>query len=219
MYRALGVFFCIIFVVGINGAWIKQPASIDENAVELTQLTEKFWSLKPTIFKRTKPVVYCQIIDQCCDDEDRLEAVSLMSQYIDGTDRYSFAEVLLTCMNSTTAHEENQLCSSIIESIIPLRITYQNSDVQKYIHITNKYDKLLDNLLDYILSTCNSEEIYALLCLSNEKLVKTCAGRILQNIYDDHYKSYEAVVMYTKQVLIDLNQQLSEALITNTNIK
>ncbi len=217
MHLILLLWFFTIFMGGINGASLKHPVSIDENAIELTQLTEKFWSLKPDILKRTKPVVYCQIIDQCCDGEDRLEAVSLISQYIDGTDKYSLAEVLLTCMNSTTANKADQLCSSIIESIIPLRIMYQNSDVQKYINITSKYDKLLNNILDYILSTCNSEEIYALLCLSNEKLVEKCTGKILQKIYDDHYESYEAVMVYTKQVLIDLNQQLSEAFIPNTN--
>jgi hypothetical protein len=209
MYRVLFALFCIIFVVGINGAWLKQLTSIDEDANELAQLAEEFWSLKPAILKRAKPFVYCQIIDQCCNDEDRSEAVSLMGQYIYGSDGYQFAELMLTCMNPTASNKSNKLCLSTVESIVSLRTIYQNPDVKKYISITRNYEKELISIHNYVLSTCNSEEIQAYFCLSNKKLVETCSGKILQKIYDNVYTNYEEFVADTKQALIDINQQLS----------
>jgi len=219
MHRVFDTLFCIIFVISINGVWLKPPASIDTDAIELTQLMEKFWSLKPIIFKRTRPWVYCQVIDKCCEDEDRSEAVSLISQYLDGTNRYRFIEVIITCMSSSTLNKADQLCSSIFESIIPARITYQNSDVKKYIRIIRKYKKELDNIFDQILSTCNSEEVHAFFCLSNKKLMETCVVKILQKLYDDDDddKNDQDFIVNTKQLLIDLNQQLSEAFIENTD--
>ncbi len=217
MHRILITLFCIIFVVGINGAWLKPLTSIDEDAIAITQLLEKFWSLKPAILKNTRPLVYCQIIDQCCEDEDRSKAISLMSQYIDGTDRYSFTEVMYTCINLTASNKADESCSSILTSVVPPRIAYSNSDVKKYFDIISKYVKELDHYFYDITLTCNSEETHAVLCSSDRKLIEICTGKILQKIYDDNDKNYQAIMMNTKRVLIDLHQQLFEAFIENTN--
>lgn len=209
----------IIFVVGINGAWLKESGSTNEDAIELTELIVKLWSLKPDVMKRARPLVYCRIINECCDDEERSEAISLMGQVIHGTPEYHFAEIMLTCINSTTANQANELCSSIVDSIISMRMASKYSNMKKYFDITNKYDKELNNLVNYILSTCNSEEIHAFFCLSNKKLMEICSGRVLQTIYDDDYKNYQETITNTKQILINLNQQLSRAFIKNNNVE
>jgi hypothetical protein len=74
------ILFCIVFGSIINEDWI---ISIDEDATELTQLFEEFWSLKPDVLKEEGPLAVCQFIDQCCKDEDRSRAISTLIDSMD----------------------------------------------------------------------------------------------------------------------------------------
>jgi hypothetical protein len=219
MNRIFISLFCISFFVDINGASIEQTVSINEDAIEIGELTEKLWSLKPAVLNNRKPLIYCQIIDKCCNDEDRDEAISLMSQFMDGTGKTRFVQIINTCMHSTNSNEGNQLCQTVVQSIIPSRIPYQNSNVEKYFDILSRSNRQLGGFFNHIISSCNSEELHALFCLSNKKLVENCAGKILQKIYDDDYENYQTIMLNTKRVLTDLNQQLSKAFIKNANTK
>lgn len=219
MYRVLIVLLCIIFVNEINGVSLRQWISIDEDTIELTELIGKFWSLKPNTLKRTKPLIYCRMIDTCCDEEDRLEAISSMSDFIHGNGEIYFAEIMLTCLNSTVSNHPDSLCSSVVDSILSLRMASKYSDVKKYLDITSKYDKDIKNLINSILSTCNNEEIHSFFCLSQKKLMETCMNKVLQRIYNDNHVTYEDIIINTKQILFNLNQQLSQIFIKNINIE
>jgi hypothetical protein len=212
MPRHVVALFCITFIVVVHGASRKTPASIDKDAIEMAQLVEKLWSFKPAIIKRAKPLVYCQVIDHCCEEEDRSKAISLMDLSMDEND---FKNVMERCMNTTTSNQENQLCLTVLNSIVPEWTTYMSSDVRNY---TDTVDKYMYKLQFNIPFACNSEEIHAFICSSNTKLVGSCARKTLEEIYDYNYKNYGKTIKYIKQTLMDANQELSKIFIKNTNV-
>jgi hypothetical protein len=215
MYRFITALFCMIFLSGINGAWLTLPTSVDEDAITLTRLAEEFWSLKPAVFQNKGPLVLCQVIDECCATDDRAKAVSLMVSSItdENRSRNRYARILNTCINST-----DQSCPPLFNLISPSITLQEKSDIKQHRRIIMNYDTKLNDLINRVNESCNNEEIHALLCLSDTKLVKTCINKILRSIYDvDGYKVYHEYVVETKQTLIDVNQQLSELFIKNTN--
>jgi hypothetical protein len=213
MHRIVFSLFCIIFVVGAHGAAPKILAPIHKDAIELTQLAEKIWSLKPAIFKRTKPCVYCEVIDQCCEKKHRSEAISFFDQPI--VTNNDFENLIEQCINTTTSNKEKQLCPGIIKSIVPWWIANENPDIKKYQYILMKY---LNNITEFdnIRGNCNGEEIHAFMCSSNTKLVKSCAGKLLQEIYDNDYKNYRKTIKSLKNTLINADQELSKEFIQKT---
>ncbi len=217
MHSMFAILFCFAIVVGINGAWLKQPASINKDAVELTQLLEKLWSLKPDILNRLKPFVYCEIMDKCCEDKDRVEAISIMSQYIINTDDGRFEQIMQTCMNSSTSNMPDHVCSSIVKSIVSIETVYRDSNVRKYLDIIDRHGIGLSGIIDQIQLTCNSEEFHAFACLSNKKLMEKCANKVLQKIYNLDYKNYQKIIENAKQLMTEVNQQISTALTKDTN--
>jgi hypothetical protein len=217
MYSIVIALIFINFVGDINGALLKSPASIDEDAVELAQLIQKLWSFRPALLQRTKPVVYCEFIDECCATEDRLEAISLIGQYSSSYARYHFNQIMATCMNSTRLQRENPFCSSFSGSIISQRMAYQNADVKKYIDVIDNHEKDFLKMFFRITSTCNGEQMHALLCSTNKKLIQTCAGKLLQDIYDrNDYKNYQEIARKTNKGLVHIIQELSEIFTKNT---
>jgi hypothetical protein len=203
--------FCISFIIGINGASIEQAVSINERAIEIAELVQKVWALKPAALNYRKPLVYCQVIDKCCTDEDRTEAISLLSQFMDGTGKARFDQVMDTCMHSTDSSETNPSCSAVVKSMAPSRISYRRSSVEKYFDILSRFNQQLTGFFENVMSSCTSEELHALFCLSNKELVESCTGKILQKIYDDDYENYQTITEDTKRALMDLNQQISKA--------
>jgi hypothetical protein len=213
MYCILIVFFCI---ADISGTSLKPSTSIDKHATELAELIIETWSYRPALLRRTKPEVFCSIIDECCENEDRVEAISLIGLYSYGFARYHLNKVMKTCMNSTSSTKGKQYCSSFQEIIISQRTAYEDSVVKQYIDIIDSYEKDLLKMYFRISSSCNSQQIHALVCSSNPKLVEKCAEKMLHEIYDHHdYKNSQEIAMKIKQVLIELNQKLSEKLIKN----
>lgn len=82
MHRIVLALFCIIFVVGAYGAARKMLPPVHKDAIEVAQLAEKIWSLKPAVFQRSTHLAYCQVIDQCCKKKHRSEAISFFDKHI-----------------------------------------------------------------------------------------------------------------------------------------
>lgn len=215
MHRTFVGLFAIIFVVGIQGASRRTPASIDEDTIELTQLTEKVWSLKPAILKNAKPLVYCQVMDECCGEEDHSKAISLIDPN-NVFDLVEFENIMGQCMNTTNSNNGNQLCTAVIKSIVPPWIVYRDSNIDKYMNIMDKYMNGL-NKLDEWITACNAKENHAILCLSNTKLIESCTGKMLQKIFDIDYKNYEKAIKNIKQLLTDATQELQTVLVEDIN--
>jgi hypothetical protein len=221
MHRILLVLFCIIFVVvGINGVWIKLVPSVNEDAIELAQLAEQFWSLKPAVFQRKGPLVLCQFIDECCSTENRFQAISFIVSSIanEYRNKNRYARVLNSCINSTAMEKANQSCPLLNQIISPSITQEDKFDIIQHRRVIVNYYTQLNNLTNHVYESCNNEEIHALLCLSNTKLIRSCVNKILQEIYDDNgYDGYQEFIIETKKILIDLNQQLSSLSMKNKN--
>lgn len=221
MHRFLITLAYIIFVSNINGDGIQSPTSIDEDAIEFAGLIAKFWSLKPAVFQKLEPFIYCQVIEECCGDEQHSQAIPLWfpSSYNDDIKSH-FVEVINECVNSTTLNEANQWCSSFRQSIISSKVFDQDPNAKRFKTMIAKYKNELRRVFGQIYITCNNEEIYAFLCLSNKKLIETCAGKILGNrhsLFSFSYQYYEEYITKGKQILIDVNQELSQMSFKNTN--
>ena len=221
-YCTFVALFAIICMVGIEGASRKTPASINKDAIKLAQLAEKIWSLKPAILKQGRPLIYCEVMNKCCEEEDRSKAISFLDASND-LDFDGFENVMKQCMNTTTSNKGNQLCTAVIESIVPPWIIYRNANMgtymgtmNRYIDIIDKYVKNLDKSDEWAL-VCNGEEMHALLCLSNTKLVESCVGKMLQQLFDSDYKNYEKTIKDMKQILTKANQDLVTALVEDTS--
>jgi hypothetical protein len=209
-----------LFCIGVNTAGLKRPTSMYKDAIELTRLYEEYWSFQPAILKKTVPLIYCHAIDDCCGIEQRSQAISLlhsMKNNISAT--HLFTEVILTCIDLSSLHQTDQGCSNFLESIISPWIVDNNPDVIQYYSVIDKYDAELTNFYKRMKSTCNKEEYHAFSCLSNKTLTETCTGKTLRKMHDKNgYKAYRQFMMKTKQALTNINQQLSELFIKNTNV-
>ncbi len=213
MHSMFFILFYFAIVVGINSAWVEQPVSINQDAVELARLAQQFWSLTPAIMKRAEPLVYCQIIDHCCSDEDRTEAVSIIGRSIFGTDKGRFEQIMEKCMNSTSSNKGNQLCSSIVQSIIPSHIFDTHPDMEKYFNIIDQHNNAINTVFSPMISVCKSEEIHSVVCSSKMTLVESCMSKALRNVFDDNFYDYQQNVLDAKETFTAMNQQLSKAFI------
>ena len=66
----------LILAVTQSAISFKLSAKLNEDAVDLALLFEKFWSLKPHAFEKTTPINVCPFIDRCCSNEHRRAAMS-----------------------------------------------------------------------------------------------------------------------------------------------
>jgi hypothetical protein len=149
-------------------------------------------------------------MDKCCEDKDRVEAVSLIGQYTIRTDGDRFVQIMQTCMNLSTSNKADHVCSSIVKSIVPTEIVFKDSNARKYFNIIDHHGTVLNDFIDRMHLACNSEELHAFICLSNKKLMQKCINKVLQKIYNDDYKNYQKIIENTKQVMIAANQQISK---------
>src|SRR5262249_46902340 len=129
-----------------------------------------------------------------------------------------YRSIINKCINSTDLKEASQYCPLLHNLMFPLITAQDRSDIIEYMNIIMDYIEELNNLTDHVYESCDDEEIHALLCLSNTTLVNACAAKILQEVYDDNgYIFYQEFIVKTKQTLIDMNQQLLQLSVKNTN--
>ncbi|CAF1072818.1 unnamed protein product [Adineta steineri] len=208
MYRGPVILFFMVFIVSINGVSIKPVSSTDNDAIELAQLAEKIWSLKPAALQTKGPLVICQFIDKYCTNENRFQAISSMVSSIvnEYRSKHRYARVLNKCISKTVLEETKQSCP-ILQQLISPTITQQDKfNIIQYQRVLMSYFTELNILISHVQTSCNDEEIHGFLCSSNMTLITTCTNKILREIYNDN--NYEEVIIKTKQALTDLNQEL-----------
>jgi hypothetical protein len=211
------ILFCIGIIVGMHCARLKQPASINKDSTEITQLLEKIWSRKPDPLNRAEPLIYCAVMDKCCEDKDRVEAISLMNQYSINSDGDRFLQIMQGCMNSSNSKKEDHVCSSVVKSKFSTEAIFNDNNVRIYMDIINHRVTGLNQFVDEISSTCNNKELHAFICLSNNKLMQKCIVKVLQKTYDGDYKNYQTNIEGLKEMMISANEQISEELSIDRN--
>ena len=217
MHQILVALVCVLFVVGTNGASVKLSTSIDENAIELARLIEKFWSSKPAVLLNHPPLAICRFIDDCCEGEKRLKAISLMiSLVLHRADSLSFPKVTNTCIDSTVLNKTEQTCLSLQQFNSMQLPNIKDPAVEQFFSVTMKYNTELIKLRDHIEDSCTDYEFHAFLCLTDKNLLQSCTAKILQGIHNkDGYKAYYKFMMQTKQSLTRINQILAHDTVKN----
>jgi hypothetical protein len=123
---------------------------------------------------------------------------------------HRYAHVLGACMNSTVLEETKQSSPIVRELLYPIITDEDKFYIKQHQRAIANYFNELNGLMNAVDTSCNKEEVHALLCLSNPPLLTTCAQKILQRTYDDiGYETYQAFVQKTKEALLGLNEQLS----------
>ncbi|CAF3875015.1 unnamed protein product [Adineta steineri] len=211
MHHILIVFSYVIFISSINGASLQLSTSIDSDAVELSNLVEKFWSSKPAEINKVQPFIYCKVLDTCCEEKQRQEAIPLFfTASFDIDDRNRFQEIVGSCVNSTEQNGRDKWCQTYSQEMISPWDLRSNSKVIQFGQLLMKFDKKITIFDMGTTEVCDDEEKYAFMCQSNKKSIQKCVGKLLQNAIKrfDH-KTYEELVMENKQALIDINEEWS----------
>ncbi|CAF3725268.1 unnamed protein product [Adineta steineri] len=198
----------------VNGASVQLATSIDSDAIELADLMGKFWSSKPAEISKTEPFIYCKVLETCCKEENREEAVPLVfSGLLD--DKNRLLEIVGSCVNSTEQNGGNKWCDTYSQEIILPWDLRSNFQIEQFGQLLVKFDKKI-SIFEVGAEVCDDEEKYAFMCQSNKKIVQRCFHKLLQNaIKQFGYKSYEELVMEDKQALIDINQEWSAVSVKN----
>ncbi|CAF0872286.1 unnamed protein product [Adineta steineri] len=217
MHRILIVLSYVIFISYINGASFQLPASTDSDAVELSNLVEKFWSSKPVEINKVDPVIYCKVVETCCEENQRQEAIPLFfSESFDTDDKNRFKEIVGSCVNSTVQKGGDKWCQTYSQEMISPWNLRSNSQVMQFRQVMMKLLEKRENIDNNTPDICDDEEKYAVMCLTNKKLTQRCVHKMLKDLIKRlGYKSYEELVMKYKQALIDINQEWSTISIKN----
>ena len=209
--------FCIILIVDVDAASLKQSASIQNDAKELSELLVKIWSMKPAILKRVFPAVSCELIDKCCKAENRAKATALMSQE-EEIFNYGMPErIIEMCVNSSPASKIDRTCSAVIKSRVSHQAAENDSAVEEYLNIISTVGGQEIMLFRWIRRSCEAKHVQAFLCLSNRELVEECANKVLGMASDDNYIDYAAMMMSAKQTFLNIIEKLSKKFPKNPN--
>ncbi|CAF0918719.1 unnamed protein product [Adineta steineri] len=210
----------MIFIVGTNGASLNFPTSISEDVIELIPLLEQFSSLTPAAMLNTRPYAVCKFIDNCCEGEDRLKAISLWMSSINHNNT-TLDNVINTCTNPTTLNNEDQSCPSLEQiNSLPISIREDASAVQQLNSLLKHYPEviLFDLLASISLDVCNDYEFHAFACLSDKTLFESCITKSLQIMYDlrGHEKYYRFIRRF-KTSFPNIIQYLTQVSVENKN--
>ncbi|CAF1394375.1 unnamed protein product [Adineta steineri] len=201
----------------INGASLQLSTSIDSDAVELSNLVEKFWSSKPAEINKVQPFIYCKVLDTCCEEKQRQEAIPLFfTASFDIDDRNRFLETVGSCVNSTEQNGGDKWCQTYSQEMISPWNLRSNPQAVQFKQVMMKLLEKLENIDPNAPDICDDEEKYAFMCLTNKKLTQRCVHKMLKDLIKRlGYKSFEELVMKYKQALIDINQEWSTISIKN----
>jgi len=197
----------LILAVTQSAISFKLSAKLNEDAVDLALLFEKFWSLKPHAFEKTTPINVCPFIDRCCSNEHRRAAMSTWIFAIFGEvdKRPTFDQVLNKCMNSTLAKDSIESCPSIETILLPDLTKHDQSDMKLFMYTISDYLLQLNQIFIPAINTCTDEEIHAYICLTNTTLVTQCVERILHGMYDMiGYESYDEFINEIRKNVLNL---------------
>ncbi|CAF3895380.1 unnamed protein product [Rotaria sp. Silwood1] len=83
---------------------VKRQAFINKDAIQMAGLVARCWSLKSDGLSKKGSFAYCNVIEKCCSDEHRSQAISLFASDLKlGDNKAALSELIDTkCINSTT---------------------------------------------------------------------------------------------------------------------
>ena len=137
-----------------------------------------------------------------------MKAAVLMSQETPDYNKKLAGKIMEMCVNSSTSNKADQTCATILESTLPDSTLQNDPAVEEYFDIIREVAKDLIMLPRWLSRSCNTEHMQAFLCLSNTKLVESCAKEILQMAFDDDYIDYQEIIKTVKRAFTDILQKV-----------
>ena len=191
---------CITFVVGTNAASLQSLTSLVEDAMELDRLMEQPMSSIPAAFLNKGSLNLCQWIDDCCEAGDRSKVISILTSIMrtGGTDLIS-PEDLNTCTSVTARKKIDQSCPSLqyFFSTQSLDKDQVDDPIRKqFMTLLIEYRASFVKMIRSAAQICDENEGYGFFCLSDKKLVQSCAAKLVQFI--NNYTSDEYYMFMTK---------------------
>ncbi|CAF0728755.1 unnamed protein product [Adineta steineri] len=215
MHRILIVLSYVVFISYINGASFKSRTSIHRDAIEFANLAETFWASKPDEFNKIESFIHCKVLETCCEEKQRKEAIPLVISELPD-DKNRFLEIVGSCINSTEQNGGDKWCRTYSQEIISPRVLWSNFQVRYFLQLMMEFLIKLGEIGAGREKVCDDEEMYAIRCLSNKKLIQRCVSKGLRDLMKRFdRKPYKNLVMETKQALSNINQKWSEISIKN----
>ncbi|CAF1180142.1 unnamed protein product [Adineta steineri] len=209
MHRILLILSYVVFISYINGASSRSRTSVKRDAIELADLYGKFWASKPAVFNKVEPFIYCRVLETCCEEKQRQEAIPLSFFTSFGTDdRDRFLEIVGSCVNSTEQNGGDKWCQTYSQEVISSEDLRSNAHATQFAQLAMPFLQKLSRFEAGASDSCDNEEKYAMMCLSNKKLTQRCVHKTLKDLIKQFgYKSYKKLLTENKQALIDISQQ------------
>ena len=212
-------FFIVSLLVffGIIGGSLQRSLSLTNGDIkEVVESMDKILALAPNdqkVFMKLQ----CQIAKQCCSPKTYKKIFSIKHENVS---RSTIGEFGTICLNSTVREVIAEKCppalnltppsSSLSEKIKEKMIN--NSELTTYALKIIKHSSMLQNFQEDADRICNLNEFYAFTCFSNEKLRRSCLGKIFQRKIDSRNKdTYPVYIKNLKAAINDVYQFMKKA--------
>jgi hypothetical protein len=184
MHHTIFIVSLLVFFGNIGGS-LQRPSSpstsTNTDAKDITELVEKLFSLASKEEKAfTK--LECQIAKQCCQPKAYKKLFSILSK--DNVTKNTASEVGTVCLNTPARDVIAKKCP------LALKLTPSSGKKPKEKPVTPeiavaalkimKHGSIVPDFGTDVEHSCNPEEIYAFNCVSNQKVLQSCIGKVIQ---------------------------------------
>lgn len=201
MNSILPILLCVTLIVSVHGT----SDSVNQHAVELAEVVQKIWDSRPDIFNRIEPMLQCQMLDLCCEDQARSAAIAHFIGSSYAASSRPFHRLMRKCIYSNTSKPFFKPCVDMERAVRESWKLDNNPDVEQYGDILTEQMYKLKKLsfMHSIEFNCSGEEIHGLFCKSNTKLTASCVEKLLRQVYDFDPENYEENAQAILQIFND----------------
>ncbi|CAF2961431.1 unnamed protein product [Rotaria sp. Silwood2] len=217
MHKTIAILSLLIFVATIDGKPQRSSSLIKTDAKELAELMEKLWAEssndEKNLLKQT-----CQVVKKCCPPTAISKVVSSSKSNIFNDPASQIATI---CLNTSDHADIAKKCPSALKlkpssssSSSPFDKLGNNIDLETLAIASRimKDQSTMDDFVNHLHNACNTAEQYALLCMSNKKLLQSCIGKHIQKKFVPGNKTaYETYVKIVKMMLTDITLLMKKA--------
>merc|ERR1712110_735183 len=182
---------------------------MEKDVNDLSILLETYWINMPEDV--AKPVKQtCSVLKKCCSGKTYNNALlSMAGNFTDNP----YAAAQATCLETIDSDESNEICSATVESdALTVEQTKEEMEIsQIYLNVRMSHSQQMKQSANHLGNVCNAKEIHAYLCMLNNKHLKSCVKKLIQQQFEmngaDGSKQY--VKQYKKQ-MGNINQKVQQ---------
>lgn len=185
-------------------------SKIETDAAQLSRLAKKFWAFSSeTLMSDTK--LKCKALSKCCSQKDYSKKLAPLAT---GFKIDPFSAMFFACLGSFEPNHVKKTCPLANNLNFTLLLEPDNdteiaNPSHPFIQNMNKYEQVITGFFEEIPQVCKSEEVHAIVCISNENLSKNCVNRILKKQMKlNGKKKYAKVINQYKNAFQIANQMV-----------